>query len=246
MLRFLVKAMSGGGLVLLIAAAWLRDALPETAQLREELYEEPAQVKVQKAAFERTVDGITYQIRPLYSYDLYGLVVSHHRADSWWDYLHLAWKDKLNVTDLCVVWGHNLQVADLAGMSFSSGQFQCFWQTRSQATWDSFSESAIANNHMLTDDPSIAKRLRETRIGDQVHFRGYLSEYSHNEGLPFKRGTSTVRTDTGNGACETVFLEEFENLRPGGGPWRTLFWAALALLGLGALGWLCLPPDLKQ
>ena len=32
-----------------------------------------------------------------------GLVVSKHDADTWWDWIHRAWNDHLNVTDLCVI-----------------------------------------------------------------------------------------------------------------------------------------------
>jgi hypothetical protein len=67
------------------------------------------------------------------------------------------------------------------------------------------------------------------------------AEYSHNHGFPFKRGTSTVRTDGGNGACETVYLEDFEILRRGGGPWHLLVKIALILLAGGVVGWFVLP-----
>ena len=51
----------GGGVaitgVLLVAALWLRDALPEPQAVRAELYDEPVQVAVRKAAFDTTVNG---------------------------------------------------------------------------------------------------------------------------------------------------------------------------------------------
>ncbi len=241
MARLFVRVLLVGGLALLAAAAWLRDSPPEPNALRSEVFDAPVQVQVRKEAFDTTVNGVTYKVQPLYTYDLYGVVVSRHSSDSWIDYLHRAWNDSLNVIDLCVIWGDNVKGADLKAMSFSSGQFQCFWETRSEAAWKSFDQYQISNNHLLTDNQSITKKLRATRIGDQVHFRGYLAEYSHNQGLEFKRGTSIVRTDTGNGACETVFVEEFDNLKPGGGPWRTLFWVALGLIVVGIVGWLALP-----
>ncbi len=246
MARLAVRLLLLGGLALLAAAAWLRDSPPGPAAVRTELLEEPAQVQVRKAAFETIVNGVTYTVQPLYTYDLYGMIVSQHSADTWWDYLHRAWNDNLNITDLCVVWGDNLRTADLGGISFSSGQFQCFWEAKSEAAWKSFDSFQISNNHLLSDNPSVAKKMRAVRVGDQVHFRGYLAEYSHNQGFAFKRGTSIVRTDTGNGACETVFVEEFENLKPGGEPWRTLFWVALGILALGAVGWLALPPHVDN
>lgn len=240
-MKTLVRLLLHGGFVLLAAAAWLRDSPPEPAAMRPEVFDAPVQVQVRKEAFDTTVNGVTYKVQPLYTYDLYGVVVSRHSSDSWIDYLHRAWNDSLNVIDLCVIWGDNVRGADLAQMSFWSGQFQCFWETRSDAAWKSFDQYQISNNHLLTDNQSITKKLRATRIGDQVHFRGYLAEYSHSQGLDFKRGTSIVRTDTGNGACETVYVEEFENLKRGGGPWRTLFWVALGLIVVGIVGWLALP-----
>ncbi len=72
----------------------------------------------------------------------------------------------------------------------------------------------------------------------------YLAEYSHNHnGQPLKRGTSIVRTDTGNGACETIYIEDFEILKPGGGPWRKLIWVAAFMLIAGVIAWFRLPID---
>lgn len=65
--------------------------------------------------------------------------------------------------------------------------------------------------------------------------RAYLAEYSHHHGMPFKRGTSTVRTDSDNGAYETGYVENFEILQHGGGPWRTLLKIAIGLLVAGMI-----------
>jgi hypothetical protein len=79
------------------------------------------------------------------------------------------------------------------------------------------------------------------RVGDQVHFRGYLAEYSHHHGFAFFRGTSTTRLDTGNGACETVFATDAEILRTGNRGWRMTFWAAATVLVFGIIGWAAAP-----
>jgi hypothetical protein len=237
----LVQYLLIGSLILLIAALWRKDALPAYQGLREELLLEPVQVKAQQPPIETTVGGITYSISPLYSYDLYGLVVSKHDQDTWWDYIHKEWNDNLNIADLCVVWGNNVQSGAYKDISFSSGQFTCNFSTSSSEAYAAFDQTAISNNHLLTDDPRLARKLRDARIGDQVHFRGYLAEYAHNHGSPFKRGTSIVRTDSGNGACETVYLEDFEILRRGGGPWHGLVKVALILLAAGVVAWFILP-----
>lgn len=229
------------GLLLLLGALWMKNELPEPQALQAELLEEPAQTTVSRQPIAVTVGGIDYSVQPLHKYDLYGMVVSIHDANTWWDYLHKEWNDKLNVTDLCVVWGENVRSGAYQEISFSSGQFTCNYKTSSDEAWAAFDTSAISNNHLLAADPALAGKMRDIRIGDQIHLRGYLAEYSHNHGFAFKRGTSTVRTDSGNGACETVYVEDFEVLRRGGGPWHSLQWTGVALLILGLLAWFLLP-----
>ena len=233
------------GLILLLGALWKKSELPRPQTLQTELLEEPVQVEISKQPIQVAVGGIDYQIKPLYNYDLYGMVVSKHDANTWWDFLHKEWNDKLNITDLCVVWGNNVRSGAYRDIDFSSGQFTCNYQTSSSEAWAAFDTAAISNNHLLSADPAVARTLRDVRIGDQIHFSGYLSEYSHNHGFPFKRGTSTVRTDSGNGACETVFVERFEVLRRGGGRWPTWQWVGITLMVLGLLAWLSLPVRLK-
>ncbi len=237
----LVRALIVGGAALAATACWQRDALPPPEQLDAALGEEPVQTAVEREPFATTVGGITYMVRPLYAYDLYGLVVSKHDADTWWDWIHEAANDKLNVTDLCVVWGVNAKSGSYRSIDFSSGEFVCYAQARSREQWDAFDMTALSNNHLLTDDRSIAKVLKSVRTGDQIHFRGYLAEYSHNHGFAFHRGTSITRTDTGNGACETVFATDARIVRAGNRGWRVALWIGVATLAAGFVAWAASP-----
>jgi len=240
--RLLVKTLLASGVLLLAVATWQKEALPPQQILNPALLQEPEQVQVKKATFDTTVNGVTYTIHPLYTYHLYGMVVSMHDSKTWWDYLHREWNDHLNVMDLCVLWGNNLRSDNYKEIDYSSGQFTCNYNPKSMEAYQAFDAAALSNNHLLTDKPDIARTIRSVRIGDQVRFRGYLAEYAHNhDGQPFKRGTSIVRTDTGNGACETIYIEDFEILKRGGGPWRKLVWLAAFMLVAGVIAWFRLP-----
>jgi hypothetical protein len=241
MLRQFIQWIVIGSLLLLLLAWWRVDALPPSSELGALLLDEPVQTAIKQAAFEVDSGGVTYTVQPLYDYDLVGLVVSKHDANAWWDYLHREWNDSLNITDLCVVWGNNVRSGSYADISFSSGQFTCNFSTHSDAAFAAFDQTAISNNHLLTDNPQLAKAMRAVRIGDQIHFHGRLSEYSHHQGFNFKRGTSITRSDTGNGACETVFVDQFEILKKGGKPWRALMWVAGVMLALGVFAWIRQP-----
>lgn len=237
----LVRFLLLGSLALLAAAWWQRDALPPPDTLDSAIREDPVQTETATAAFRTSVGGIEYTVRPLYAYDLSGLVVSKHDADTWWDWIHKAWRDELNVTDLCVIWGANARSANYRELEYWSGQFECNVRTGSTEVWRAFDMSALSNNHLLTDDPTIARTLKTVRVGDQVHFRGYLAEYSHEHGIHFVRGTSTKRTDTGNGACETVYATDAEILREANRGWRIVFKVGVAALVAALLAWLALP-----
>jgi hypothetical protein len=71
---------------------------------------------------------------------------------------------------------------------------------------------------------------------DLNHFKFWLVNYSNDDG--FSRGTSTTRDDSGNGACETIYLKQFEILQPLDNGWRTLMSLALAGVIGSSLLWL--------
>lgn len=227
------------GALLCALGWWQQDTLPSPESILPDMHLDPVQTEIDESPFETTVGEFTYTVEPQYAYELHGLVVSRHDADSWLDYLHKRWGDELNVADLCVLWGRNV-VDDLYHeFDFSSGQFTCNFQTRSREAWQAFDLAAISNNHLLTDDAGLASAIRGARIGDQVRIRGVLANYSHGGG--FSRGTSTVRTDTGNGACETVWVEAFEVLRGASPLWRLVTWAGVLLLAVGLVAWFRAP-----
>lgn len=242
-LEKVVRALFFGSLVLLLTSLWLSEALPEPKAVREELLSEPEQRVHHAPAFTTHVGGVEYSVQPRFTYDLYGLVVSRHDSAAWWDYIHKEWNDNLNVVDLCVVWGDNIQQDAYRAMSYSHDQWTCWYQTSSSEAMAAFDTSAISNNHLITDNPAIVAALRSARVGDQVHVQGYLADYT-----TFKRGSSalqrvssTVRQDSGAGACEVVYVETFEILKAGGGAWRTLRWVAAGLLFFSILAWFLLP-----
>jgi hypothetical protein len=70
-------------------------------------------------------------------------------------------------------------------------------------------------------------------VGDQIRIKGYLSSYTNDSGST--RGTSTTRTDTGNGACETIYVEQFKIVEAATSYWRISMWTSLALLLAGLL-----------
>jgi hypothetical protein len=213
-----------GFVAVYVLSLFHKDDPPPREEILDELAGEPVQTPTDKQPFRIEREGVIYTVTPLFAYELRGLVVSLHDSHSWWDYYHKRWGDNLNVRDLCVMWGGNALEGLYERFRFRSGSWTCYYNTSDNETWRRFDPAALSNNHLLTDGSSVGRRLTEAAVWDQVRLRGYLCEYSHDGG--FRRGTSTVRTDRGNGACETVFVTDFEILRRANEGWRAVHWIA--------------------
>lgn len=235
------------GCVLMLLGAWHGNDLPDPAQVLPELAQWPAQRARERPPFQVTAGEVTYTVEPLYDYDIQGLVVSRHSATGFTDITHAEARDHLNVVDLCLVYGDLARSGAYRNYSYSSGNWTCY--VHYEGNSGPFATEELSNNHLLTEDPTVAAQLRDLRIGDQVRIRGYLARYSHQafgSDHPFTRGTSTTRADTGNGACETLYVRDMEVLRRADAGWRAAMWTGIVLLAGGLAAWLVLPARLRE
>ena len=212
--------------LLLVVSFWNRNELPRDIAILPALSDEPRQAATRMSAFDAVFNDVTYRVEPEYEYELHGMIVSfrHHDGKS---RMHLQANDHLNMLDVCVVWGSNAANPLIHQLEFWNGIFTCMVSTRDQEAWNSFDMFQLSNNHLISDDPFIRDQVKKISIGDQIRFRGYLASYSNDQGG--KRGTSTTRLDTGDGACETVYVEQFEILQPARSGWRISMYGSLGV-----------------
>ncbi len=228
--REAVKVVLLAGLVLLLLAILLKNRWPAEGEFRSELFQEPVQeARNVPAPFDVAQKGFDYTVYPLFSYELWGMVVSSHYAGSFLDYAHEMWKDYLNIKDLCVIWGKNLESGAFRKIRFWSRDFTCYYSWSDAQTGREFSPSHISNNHLITENPRLRKLIKSVKRGDQIHLVGWLAKYGH-KGSNVVRGTSTTREDTGKQACETVYVTEFEVLKRANAGWRAAVPVSLAII----------------
>jgi hypothetical protein len=217
-----------------VVSFFMKDRLPGRDAILEPLLQEPIQTDADlPGPFDVTRKGMTYTVEPLFNYELWGMIVSYHHANSFVDISHEAWNDYINVKDICVLWGKNLETAVYSRMKFKNRDFTCFYTYPDEETGRIFSENCLSNNHLLPADSLVAGAIMRARKGDQVRLKGWLVNYGIKDS-PSKRLTSTTRRDRGNGACETVFVNEFEVLRSANSGWRALHKLSLVLMVLSA------------
>ena len=200
-----------GAALLVWGGAWHQSRqLPERPAILPELLQEPKQGPTRRPEFGFSYRGGDYIVQPVASYELYGLVVTHNNTIGLADITHD--ENSVDTKDLCVLWGANLERDDYRSITFESTPTWCHWSWRSEAI--RFDETSIANNHLVTDSAALRAALDRVHVGDQIRFKGMLVNYMDTRYPGAWRNSSTRRTDGGAGACEVVFFEELEVLKP--------------------------------
>ena len=119
-------------------------------------------------------------------------------------YLHR--ESDLSPLDLALGWGPMSDTAVLDRIDISqSGRW---YRTRYELPPPVSDQQIIYNSsnmHMIPATAYIGRSLEKVRVGDIVLLTGHLVDVDHDSGWHWR--TSLTREDTGNGACEIVFVE---------------------------------------
>ena len=229
-----------GSLILLLASLIYKDRLPEPEHYEIDRLTDPLQQSTFRKPFWIETGSQRYRVSPLHDYTLDGVVVSYHDADAFSDiWHHDKWKDFLNVRDLCVIWGENVASGVYQKMDFENDSWTCWAYWPDAQTGSQFQMRQLSNNHLLVDNLMLKEILMSAERGDHIRISGQLASYE-NPGNGFLRGTSTRRDDTGNGACETIYVEDVQIVSKANSSWRSVHHISKWLLGLSLILFLVL------
>lgn len=215
----IAKILTVISVFILVFSYFQKSKLPNSNEIVDPLYQEPIQKEINLAPFDVSKGTLTYNIIPLYGYAITGLVVADYDSENWFDYIHKY--DRLNTKDLCIIWNNNLKNDAFKKINYSHGEFTCYYRysgADSALVQKYFSPDELSNNHLLPANDEIYKKIKESSVGDQVKIEGYLANYSYipeekGDNNRWTRNTSVTRTDTGNGACEIIYVTNFEILK---------------------------------
>lgn len=146
-----------------------------------------------------------YTLIPQASYTLRGLVVSLHHSDSFIDQSHKD--DPAQTVDVCVVWGPNITTNGYRMVDYTHGDFTCYYSWKGESA-PPFSGEFLSNNHLVPETAELAALIKTIKVGDQIELIGELIDYrvTRSGETVGERHTSLIRTDSGNGACEILYL----------------------------------------
>jgi len=202
--------------------------LPHSGEIKEELKSNPVQEVTREERFRFSYRDETYLVDPVANYEISGLVVSHNNISAWYDIYHTD--DSVDTKDLCLIWGDNVKTNAYRKVQYHSEPVSCHYQINDQAIYEMFRADQLSNNHLITDNESIRKAIASTRVGDQIHLKGLLVNYSPLSNPDWVRKTSTTRKDTAGGACEVVFVKEFQILKRFPHKWHYIYDCSLKIV----------------
>lgn len=114
---------------------------------------------------------------------------------------------QLSPVDLVLGWGPMSDQAVLDHIRIRQSGRWYHWFTKEFPIPRREIEIHSANMHMIPADNDVVQSLKSVRKGDLVVFSGYLVSAHGQDNWSWK--SSLTRTDTGPGACELVWVEEF-------------------------------------
>ena len=219
---------------LVAVAGHMRIKLPPESELLPIVEEAPEQTNHTDRAFAVNWRGAEYAVYPVAEYEITGLTVTRNDIGAFADIYHTL--NSVDVVDVCLVWGANTSEDVYRNVEFWSEPFSCWVRPKNEIGANEFAMDQLSNTHILAKDEAMAENLNTIRVGDQIRLRGKLVNYHPAGASEMLRKSSLVRTDTGNGACEVMYVEEFKVLKRNNPGWnRTYDIAKFTMLSAIAL-----------
>ena len=110
--------------------------------------------------------------------------------------------------DLALGWGRMSDSQVLSQIEIGQGNRFYHWHVDHFPIPRREIEQSSANMHMIPADETARRELEHVRAGEVIHLQGFLVDASRPNG--WRWHTSMSRDDTGDGACELVYVESVE------------------------------------
>lgn len=194
------KSWLFGALVIWGALSWWRDR----PVLRPPVEGEPVQVDMH-ALPPRAVGA--FHIQPFASFEIRARVLSVSRY-------HLGREAELAPLDVALGWNRMSDTAVLKHLDISqSGRWYHYrWGADGPPIPPDEITRSSANMHLIAASPAVQRALDGLRVGERIQLRGQLVDVSSPDGWRWR--SSRSRTDTGEGACELIWVEHVSVLPP--------------------------------
>lgn len=195
-------------LILLAGAAyiiWSGGSRRAVAGIREPIQEDA------EGSTNMSAAGYSVDVKYLASYDIEGLVV--HRKK----YGGSGIGASLAPVDAAIAWGSVAENNRKINFHWKQSGRWYYWRVYDISELAPVGREAdvnrqSANNHLVPADEIVRKKVKKIRRGDHIRIKGYLVDIHAEkpDGSYFNWRSSTSREDTGDGACELIYVTDIE------------------------------------
>ncbi|MBQ9198923.1 MAG: zinc ribbon domain-containing protein [Lachnospiraceae bacterium] len=159
--------------------------------------------------FEKEINGYEVSIYANYSYEIEALVV-HTK-----NYYGFGLDDRLAPRDIALAWGKVAEYNDKINFHWSQHGRWVYWKVNSYDELDDiggedYVACHLSNNHLIPADKSVKRKIKKIKKGDHIKITGYLVnvDAENERGKTYFWNSSTTRYDTGDGACEVIYVTD--------------------------------------
>lgn len=151
------------------------------------------------------IDGVDVEVNLAYKYKIKGKVLATHH------YLPTTLSNKLSPVDVGIAWGYILKEPNFKKIKcHETGTRRLLCMIGSEDI-----EGLYSNNHLVPSNDKVRKQMKKIKKDDYVQIEGYLvNMYWNNGNGEYFWESSISREDTGDGACELIYVTDVKWLKP--------------------------------
>ncbi len=153
--------------------------------------------------------GYEVDIYYQYAYEIEALVVHTKR------YYGFKLANRLAPVDVALAWGSVAEYNDKIDFHWKQSGRWVRWRV---SDGDDLSpvggiagvNAQCSNNHLIPADSSVKRKIKKLKKGDHIKLTGYLVnvDAENKSGKVFLWDSSTTRYDSGDGACEVIYVTD--------------------------------------
>lgn len=185
--------------IIIVGFLFLKSFIPKSKNIGE--IPDPVQIELKKAeAISIAGDSGNVDLSLLAEYTIDAVVKSKKKYS---DY-----PSQVSIYDLALAWGDlNSEEIDKHINYSQSGRWYYYRYSNESSVSQDYISKHSSNVHIIHKDDKILKEIKDIKENNRVKLEGYLVSVNFING-PWK--SSLTRSDTGNGACEIMYVTNVE------------------------------------